>query len=815
MSLSASLLLMLSCASEDYVRLYHTEEIAPSLTWAQIESMDFMGPTLIDGGVNFAVYSESAERIELMLFEDPESELPTRQIPLTRASETSALWNVFVEGVGVGQHYGYIAWGPNWTYDPAFVPNSFIGFKADVDEQGNRFNPNKLLFDPWSKAIHRDHDWGKGTTSTGPFGWQNTYAAGSKSVIVESDYEWSAEEAAWRAARESGDHPGHNWEDLILYEVHLKGMTANFASGVKYPGTFRGLGEMAGYLQDLGITAVELLPIHEKPLDGGYWGYNNLNFFAPENAYSAEYRSTGRPQEVIDEFKWMVDELHKHDVEVIIDVVYNHTGEGGLWREKLYFESNNSDYTVNFDPKEIAGLYSFRGLDNQAWYMLAGDNQYYCGNTGVGNQTRPNHTPMRRLTMDSLHYYVEELHVDGFRFDLAGILGEPEGCTNRSPSQDEIREMVIQEIADDPILQRYNTRIIAEPWTAGGSGPGIGGFPKSTNNDAVGWGEWNPYFRDWWRSFVNQSDGYWGLNSPATGGVDGGTVLTGTEPVYGWNDRKPYHSVNFVTAHDGFTMYDLVSYTEKQNGCGVLNQICCDDPTSAWCDENSGESHNRSANWGEEHLKRQMMRNFFVAMMIAHGSPMILGGDEWMRTQYGNNNAYSDWADNEWNWHRWNEWQSSYNWDRYRMHDFVRDVIRFRKERSYAFAPTEYGGGMAFAWKNDQNADMSGDDWSSRHMAIHYYGAGEGWKQMMILINMEEYDVSFSLPSGVSWARLIDTQAYFDMPGSYGDDETGYFDDYPDEDPYQSANIWLDAPQAVSGGSYTVPKWTIVVLEEQ
>lgn len=809
---TALLGLVSGCASDDYLRLYHTEAMAPGWTWDDIRSMDHMGPELTEKGINVTVYSERAERIELLLFDDPESDLPTWQAPLVSDPDGGPLWSLYVEGVGLGQHYGYIAWGPNWEYDEDWFPGSTIGFKTDVDRFGNRFNPNKLLFDPWGKAIHRDHDWLAGTTSSGPARHEPTWRAASKTVVVESDYQWSDHEQGYRAARAAGTLEGHDWNELVFYEVHPKGFTANAASGVEWPGTWRGIGEKAAYLSDLGITAVELLPIHEKPLDGGYWGYNNLNFFAPEHQYSAEWQATGRVDDVLDEFKEMVDALHQEGVEVIVDVVYNHTGEGGLWRERLYFESYDAAYEVNFDPKEVAGLYSFRGLDNAAWYALAPDGQTYWNNTGVGNQTRPNHTPMHRLTMDSLHFMVEELHVDGFRFDLAGILGEPDLVYNEwiDPA-----ETILQDIIDDPILQANNTRIIAEPWTAAGTGPGKGGFPASSTDPTYAWAEWNGYFRDWWRSFVND-DGFV-LNTVA--GADGGTVITGSEPVYGWNGRKPFHAINFITVHDGFTLYDLFSYEEKQNGCGLLNPVCCDDPLSVWCDDESGESFNRSRNWGDEDLKRQMMRNMFVALFVSHGQPIILGGDEWIRTQYGNNNAYSDGADNEWNWHRWGEWQSTYAWHRHRMHDFVRELTRFRRERTYALAPTEYGGDMPMAWKNASNGDLTGDQWGSqRHMAMHYYRNGderfEDKPELLILVNMERGDVTFSLPEGRTWVRLIDTQSWFDRPGTIGDAEEGWFAENPSRDPYLSANIELDAPTAVEGNTYGVPANTIVVLEE-
>ncbi len=805
--MTASLLaLLLGCASSDYARLYAAQDKAPSLDWGAIEALDHMGATIIDGGVNFATWSARATRVELLVFEDPEVDLPTQTYEMTRQGD---VWNVFVGGLGVGTHYGFRAWGPNWPYTEDYVPGTTRGFRTDVDEDGNRFNPNKLLFDPWSRALHRDFDWSKGSAASGPHRYQVTYAAAPKSLIVRSDYEWSSHEEAWRAQRASGDHPGHAEHELVYYEVHPKGLTANPASGVDHPGTWKGIGQMAPYLADLGVTSLELLPVHEKPDDGGYWGYNNLSFFAPEMRFSAAWQAEGDPSAVLDEFKEMVDQLHQNGIEVIVDVVYNHTGEGGLWREKLYFESFEEAEAYNFDPKEVAGIYSYRGLDNHGWYALSEDGQTYWNNTGVGNQTRPNNAPMRRLILDSLRFMVEELHVDGFRFDLAGILGEQDLDYNTwvDPSQ-----TVLQDIIDDPVLRAYNTRIIAEPWTAAGTGPGIGGFPAGSDGQA-GWGEWNAHFRDWWRSMVNYD--WWTLNS--TDGLDGGAVLTGSYDLYAWNGRKPTASFNFVTVHDGFTMYDLFSYDQKQNECGLLNPICCDDPTSAWCDTESGEDNNRSRNWGQdqEPFKRQQMRNLFTAMLISHGTPLLYGGDEWMRTQYGNNNAYSTWADNEWNWFRWGEWRSVNNYHRYRMHDFVRQLIAFRKEHAYALAPAEYGGSMPFSWKNPSNGEMSDEDWGGRSVMIHYYDDGSGaWgPELAILINMDRSDRTFTLPGGRTWSVVLDTQQYYDMPGVSGEGE-GWFTANPDADPYESRNIRPDNTEAL-GSSYTAKGSSIVILKQR
>ena len=800
------LLLVLAAAchkDDDYTQLYATQDKAPSLSWDDIEAMEYMGPTLIDQGVNFCTYSESATRIDLLLFDEPESELPTQQFELTR---TGDLWCLYVEGIGAGQHYGYVAWGPNWPYDEAWNVGQIDGFLTDVDSEGNRFNPNKLLLDPWAKALHRDHDWSKGSNATGPARTQSTWAAASKNIVVRTDtYEWSEHEDEWLAMRTDPDAPGHGWDDLVLYEAHPKGFTMNAASGVDHPGTFRGIGEHAEYLQDLGITALELLPIMERPLDGGYWGYNTLNFFAPELSYSAAFRDNGEPDEVIEEFKWMVDQLHQHDIEVVLDVVYNHTGEGGAWREKVYYGGQDLDPTTtsesyNLDPDIVMGIYSYRGLDNAGYYAHKAGMREYEDHTGVGNQTRPNHDPMSRLILDSLHFYSDEMHVDGFRFDLAGILGE----VDQSYDDWDGANSVLQDIIDDPRLQERNTRIIAEPWTANWTyGPLIGAYPASTTVDGYGWMEWNARFRDWWRAYINYDD--WTLSSQE-GGADGGFVMMGSQDQYDWNGRRPYTSVNFITAHDGFTMYDLFTYAEKQNACGPLNPICCDDPTSAWCQTDSGESNNRSRDWGSEDLKRQMMRNAFTAMMISHGTPMILGGDEWMRTQLGNNNAFSDWADNDWNWFRWGEWQSITNYGGYRMHDFVRDIIAFRKAHTYALAPTEWGGGMPHSWRNATN---TGDpNWGGKNLMIHYYDDGS-WDEpeIVIAINMETGNtVDFTLPEGRTWARVVDTQPYYD---------TDWFTDEPTADPYASGNIWLEDPLTLAGGAtYGLPQRSIAIFEE-
>jgi glycogen operon protein len=379
------------------------------------------------------------------------------------------------------------------------------------------------------------------------------------------------------------------------------------------------------------------------------------------------------------------------------------------------------------------------------------------------------------------------------------------------------KNTVLQDIVDDPVLQKYNTRLIAEPWAAGGydlglsfNGPNnnelsngygtrIGLFPAATNKPGTGWAEWNGRFRDWWRAFQN-NDGF-KLNSTEV--KDGGFFLTGSSNWYQWNARKPYHSMNFVTVHDGFPLYDIFSYDMKQNGCGPLNPICCTEPNSAWCEKVSGEDNNRSKNWNDEPTKRQLMRNIFVALMISQGTPLLWSGDEWMRTQLGNNNAYSTRADNSFNWMDWGAWLPQD--ERHRMHDFVKQVIGFRKGHRYAFAPLEYGQAAPLGWKTAQNTDKGSNDWGNKQLMMHFYDPTKG-PELAILINGEAGDVTFSLPQGPgrSWKRVVDTQSYFDLPATL----------VTLNKPQRSSNnIWLVSPEPVTTSDYTVRARSVVILE--
>ena len=805
--------LLPGCTSRDYMALYETQPKAPSLSWEEIEDLDVMGPTVIDEGVNFCVFSENATRMELALFDDPESTQPAQQFEMSQYGD---VWNLYVEGIGLGQHYGYIAWGPNWEYEEGFYPYSTLGFSADADSDGNRFNPNKLLADPWAKGYHRAHDWYRGSVASGPWRDESTYAAGTKSVIVASDYEWSEQETQWRQRRQ--DDGVHAPSELIMYEVHVKGFTENSASGVEHPGTYRGFGEKAEYLADLGITAVELLPIHQKEGSlGGYWGYSNLSYFAPEVSYSDDYQRTGEPFEVLDEFKWMVDQLHQHDIEVVLDVVYNHTGEGGLWEDRFCFGTDPETDCYDVRWEEVTSIYSYRGLDNASYYYVHEDGHQFIDHTGVGGDFRANYRPGKRLILDSLRFWVEEMHVDGFRFDLAAVLGQDP----LNPDRWDPKQSVLQEIVDDPIIQGYNTRLIAEPWPwgshgdyTGSNGHYLGDYPSSDDNPGYGFAEWNGGFRDWWRRFINDPwDEYYILdNREYWETINGGEAITGSAALFGDDGRNPYHSLNFITVHDGYTLYDLFSFNEPRNACSPVNPICCDQPFSVWCEWQYHAPHGYGEkDWGgdAEPFKRQMMRNAFVGMMLSHGTPLMLGGDEWIRTQFGNTNAYSQQSDNAANWFRWGEWTNDSTYHRHRMHDFVRELIKLRKQYAAALAPDGFDD-VAVDWRSPDSGDTpSSTDWNSRSTTV-LYTPNDGARVCMLL-NMEDFDQDFDLPSG-SWKRVIDTQWWYDSPGN-SSESGGWFEDHPDADKYSTRNIDLENPEDVSG-SYGVKSRSIVVLVE-
>lgn len=799
-----------ACApSDNYLKLYKPEPYAPSFQVADIKNLEHMGSKLVDDGVNFAVYSEKASRIELLIFDDPEGEYPSQVFEMSRFGN---VFNIYVSGLTEGTYYAYRAWGPNWTYDPSWYAGSLIGFKADYDTNGNRFNPNKALMDPYARAYHRKHDWAKGMAASGPYRQESTMAAAAKSIVLNDDnYAWSAtEQQYWSNKQNINNRPGR--EKIIKYEVNLKGLSMGAASGipglteqVKYPGTYRGAGELAPYLAELGITAVEFLPVHESGSDGGYWKYWTIGFFAPEYEYAYE------PQEgsQVNEFRWMVEQFHKYSIRVIIDVVYNHTGEGGLWREKVpLIEGNNPtdpdnpNHFWSYDPPETATMLSFRGLDNYAYYALTGPNkEFYYDHTGTGNMVRTAHAPGRKLVIDSLRYWVEKMHVDGFRFDLAEVLekkdGQEDGNWNKYPALLDWAETDTRATSaaslwavNDAVLMQYDTALVAEPWSIGGYR--FGEFPRSACFDTswtaptpdgggscadskyqyyngFAWYEWSDLFKKFSRKFINVDD------QKLDSDLGLGEALTGTPSKFNesGDKRKPYHNINKITAHDGFTMYDVLSYNQKRNGIGPLN------PEGV--DPYSGDSsQNFSRDWGsDEELKRQLHRNLMTLLLISNGTPMLLGGDEWMRTQYGNNNSYTEGSDNQYNWFRWGVWVNDSA--AYRMYDFTKKLIKFRKDHCYAFCRTEYetddssANDMFDWWWRDGSG---GAEWSSESVAQYYKNTGSDPK-LFIIINMEENETSYTLPAGITWRRAIDTQKFFEgfsstESGNVFNDTTAY-----------------------------------------
>jgi isoamylase len=564
-----------------------------------------LGATLTPEGVNFALYSQHAQQVFLLLFDEADGD-PIDVIELRH--RTRLIWHVFVHGLRAGQLYGYKVKG---EYNPAW---------------GLRFNERKLLIDPYSKAVtgkFRNSDnllLGYDATSEAKDLAQDVRENTNivpKSIVIDDAFDWQ------------GDVPPEiPPEELIMYEVHVKGFTAHPSAGVAKPGTYTGFIEKIPYLTDLGINAVELLPIQEYYVEDflltkgltNYWGYNTIGFFAPESSYG-----TGTyPGCQVNEFKALVRELHKAGIEVILDVVYNHTGEGS----------------------ELGPTICFKGVDNRTYYALTGTQQeplrHYMNYTGCGNSMNLSNPATIRFVMDSLRYWAQVMHVDGFRFDLASVLGREDGFFQRSAS-------FFDSISQDPLLSRV--KLIAEPWDIGTYE--VGNFP-------VDWSEWNGRFRDTMRKFGKGDSGQV---------KDLGWRLTGSADLYKDDGRSAYNSINFVTCHDGFTLNDLVSYNQKHNEANLENNNDGANDNNSWNCGVEGETDN-----GEVlNLRKRLAKNFFCYLLFSSGTPMILGGDEILRTQIGNNNAYCQ--DNELSWFDWN--LVAKNAD---IHAFVKKVIALEKK---------------------------------------------------------------------------------------------------------------------------------------
>jgi len=584
-----------------------------------------LGASLVHDGVNFAIFSRNATAVKLIIFESAEPDSSWKEIPLSPSvNKTGNIWHCFIKGLGEGACYLYRADGP---YNP---------------ERGQRFNVYKTLIDPYAKALTDLSSWDyakcSGYDLTKP-GTDLTYSTVDdihnqpRCIVIDDSFDWE------------GDKPlNYPLRFSVIYETHVKGLTAHPNSGVENPGTYRGVIEKIPFFKDLGITSLEFLPVQEfneneiprhnsrtgKKLTN-YWGYSTAAFFAPKGSYA----SNKNPGAQVNEFKEMVKELHKAGIEVILDIVFNHTAEGN----------------------ELGPTFSFRGLDNSIYYILNENRRYYQNYSGCGNTMNCNHPVVRTFIMDCLRYWVTEMHVDGFRFDLGSILGRDQnGNIMENPP-------TLEQIAEDPVLN--STKIIAEAWDAGGAYQ-VGWFPGGR------WAEWNDKFRDnvrkYWRGDPKETRWF-------------ATRISGSSDLYLRDGRKPFHSINFVTSHDGFTLKDLVSYNDKHNEDNGENN-------------GDGSDNNISYNYGREGattdpvikiIRLRQLKNFIATLMISLGTPMILGGDEFGRTQKGNNNAYCQ--DNEISWYNWTFLE--HNKELYR---FVKEMIAFRMRHPGFMRPEFYTG---------------------------------------------------------------------------------------------------------------------------
>lgn len=683
---------------------------APTQIWPGSRAP--LGATFDGSGTNFALYSAVATKVELCLFDREGNE---NRIELTEVDND--VWHCYLPGIAPGHQYGYRVYGP---YDPA---------------NGYRCDPSKLLLDPYAKAI-------SGTVKNDPSLFSYDFAdptqrneedsadSTMRSVVVSPFFDWGRDRP-----------PAHPYNETIIYEAHVKGFTKLHPDIPKeLQGTYLGLAHPAAikHLTDLGVTAIELMPVHQFVNDtslqdkglSNYWGYNTIGFFAPHNGY-ATYGQNGHQ---VNEFKTMVKNLHEAGIEVILDVVYNHTAEG-----------NHMGPTL-----------SFRGIDNASYYRLVdGDQAHYFDTTGTGNSLLMRSHAVLQLIMDSLRYWVTEMHVDGFRFDLASTLARQFHEVDKLSTFFEL-------IAQDPVLS--GVKLIAEPWDVGDGGYNVGEFPAL-------WSEWNGKYRDTMRDFWR--------GEPSTLG-EFAARISGSADLYQHSGRAPMASINFITAHDGFTLNDLVSYNNKHNEANGEGNA-------------DGESNNRSWNCGEEgpsedpevlSLRSRQIKNFLTTMFFSQGVPMICHGDEMGRTQAGNNNVYCQ--DNELSWVNWN-----LNATQQDLLHFTRKVIKLRKDhpvlrrRRFFYGDAAHGGEsklQEIGWLRPSGEHMRDEDWTAwyaRSLMVYVNGHaisepnlhGEKIvdKSFLLLVNASEEDIEFTIPteptgSSKAWKVVIDTQPTKGLP---------------------------------------------------
>jgi isoamylase len=656
-----------------------------------------LGASYDGGGTNFALFSEVAEGIELCLFDDDGTETRVGMV-----ERDALVWHAYLPRVAPGQRYGFRVHGP---YDPA---------------QGLRCDPSKLLLDPYAKAVEGDIDWAPACFS---YDFKNPKKRNQqdsaphvmKSVVTNPYFDWQDDRP-----------PRTPYHETLIYEAHVRGLTMTHPDvPEEIRGTYAGIAHPAviEHLTSLGVSAVELMPVHQFVQDShlvekglsNYWGYNTIGYFAPHNAFS----SAGQQGEQVVEFKAMVRELHRVGIEVILDVVYNHTAEGN----------------------HLGPTLAFRGIDNQAYYRLVDDDpSFYYDTTGTGNTLLMRNPHVLQLIMDSLRYWVTEMHVDGFRFDLAASLARQFHEVDRLSAFFDL-------VQQDPIVSQV--KLIAEPWDVGPGGYQVGNFPPQ-------WTEWNGQYRDTMRD-------YW-RGEPATLG-EFASRLSGSSDLYADDGRHPFASVNFITAHDGFTLRDLVSYNEKHNEANGE-------------DGNDGESHNRSWNSGAEgetddpevlELRARRQRNMLATLLLSQGTPMLLHGDELGRSQDGNNNAYCQ--DNELSWIDWETPDEE-------LVAFVQRVAALRAEqpafrrRRFFTGDHDDEGVPDVAWLRTDGEEMDDEDWqsSSRAMGVYVNGRAIPWPgprgeeisgdSFLMLFNSGLEPVDFALPDGPfgdTWYPVLDT----------------------------------------------------------
>jgi len=650
-----------------------------------------LGAYLRDDGAQFAIFTRHATQVWLLLFDQAEHEWPSRTIELNpEKHRTGDIWHVWVKGVRAGQLYGYRVNGP-------YLP-----------EEGHRFNKYKLLFDPHATALSENPNWNFSKAR----GFEPYSPLEDLSFSTEDDSKWVPkcilmdDHFDWQETRPLK----YPYSETIIYETHVRGLTIHPASRVKDSGTFRGVVEKIPYFKELGITAVEFLPVQEfneneleilNPLTGeklqNYWGYSTVSFLAPKAGYS----SRRRWGQQVSEFKEMVRELHKAGIEVILDVVFNHTAE----------------------LDELGPTINFRGLDNSVYYMMEEDRRFYKNYSGCGNTLNCNHPVVRNFIIDCLRYWVVEMQVDGFRFDLASVMGRDEkGQMMSSPP-------ILEQIAEDPILR--DTKLIAEAWDAAGAYQ-LGSFPGQR------WSEWNGRYRDDVRRFWRGDPGMVAALA---------SRICGSADLYQKSGKEPLHSINFVTCHDGFTLNDLVSYKQKHNEAnGERNQ----DGT----DENFSDNYGAEGETEDpevEQIRIRQIKNFLATLFISRGIPLLLGGDEFRRSQLGNNNAYCQ--ANEVSWYNWELLEKNQEISR-----FTREMIAFRK-RHKVLRENKFYSGDEIRWFND---DGETPDWggSSSTLGCMILAKDCGAQDLYLMFNAEAMEKKFTLPRAPSdklWYRAVDT----------------------------------------------------------